>query len=271
MVSPESLVFNYDYSNPLDSLRLVPARIPSVGPTQIHVQFLAVPVNPLDFLVLHGRYPVRAKSQLILDSGETYFVPGSDGAARIVEAGISVGHLHPGDIVILRTHCRGTWRTHAILEAEDVLRVPSELDPKLSSLLRMGVMPAYFLLQDYHELLPGDWIIQNAATSTVSHFVSQFAQFYGVNIVSIIRDRTDAEERNRIERSLKCHGASLVLTESELANSDALDGKRIVLALDFVANDKLASAMSAVLTPGGSLITGGFLGPDLVPEVNLRQ
>ncbi|PVH90126.1 GroES-like protein [Periconia macrospinosa] len=271
MSKSESLVFTYGTTDVVESLRLVPTSFGELGPTQVFVQFLAVPINPLDLLVLHGQYPVKPQSHVSIGASGSYPVPGSDGVARVLQMGSAVPDLQIGDEVIVRTHCQGTWRTHAQLEASHVLKVPSGLDPRYSTLLRMGVLPAFFLLQDYHPLSPGDWIILNAATGTISHFVSQIAQLYGVNVVSVIRDRSDDGERERTERSLKSHGAGVVVTESQLTTAEALAGRRIVFGIDFVSDDKLTAAMAGVLAPGATLLTAGFLGPASAPEVNLRK
>ncbi|EAW12157.1 MDR family NADPH-dependent oxidoreductase [Aspergillus clavatus NRRL 1] len=271
----ESLVFSYEASEPVQEIRLVSSTTPTeCGPHEVVVEMLAAPINPLDFLVLHGKYPVKPQNSAPLDNGEYRPIPGSDGAARIIQTGSAVTQFHVGEPVILRTHCRGSWRTHAVLDENDVLRVPTTLDPRLASILRMGVAPAYFLLRDYAALEPGDWIIQNAATGTVSHFISQLAQLQGVNVISVIRNRASAEEVERTKRSLRTHGASVVLTTTELADSGAelLAGKRIALAIDFVSDDALARQMAGFLAPGATLATAGFLGvSSAVRDGTLRQ
>ncbi|KAB8076251.1 hypothetical protein BDV29DRAFT_200334 [Aspergillus leporis] len=241
----ESLVFSYNTPDPVRGVRLVS------DPT---------PTNY--FLVLHGKYPVKPRNTIAVAGGEDCPIPGSDGAARIVQTGSAVTQFQVGDIVVLRTHCQGSWRTHAVLDESDVLRVPSTLDPRLACILRMSVAPAYFLLRDYHSLEPGDWIIQNAATSAVSHFISQLALLQGIHVISLIRNRHSEEERERMKRSLRSHGASIVLTTDELATtgSEILRGKRISLALDFVSDDALARQVASFLVPGATLVTAGFLG-----------
>lgn len=164
----EALAFPFDSSNPIAGLHLVNQALPDCGPRQVVVQFLAVPINPLDFFVIEGKYPVKLQSVYKNEAGETLAIPGSDGAARIIQTGSDVNNLGVGDIVVLRTHCRGTWRTHAVFEEGDLILIPSTIDPRLGSLLRMGVAPAYFLLREYQGLESGDWIIQNAATGTIS-------------------------------------------------------------------------------------------------------
>lgn len=269
----EALAFPFGGSNPIAGLHVVSQALPDCGPRQVVVQFLAVPVNPLDFFVIRGKYPVKLQSVYKNEAGETLAIPGSDGAARIIQTGSDVANLGVGDVVVLRTHCRGTWRTHAVFDEDDLVRVPSTIDSRLASLLRMGVAPAYFLLREYQSLEPGDWIIQNAATGTISHFVCQLAPLLGVRVISVIRNRPSAEELERTKRSLRSHGASLVLTEDELNTSAALlEGKRIVLAIDSVSDDVLARRMAACLIPGATLLTVGFLGAATArPDPQLRQ
>ncbi|KAJ5479654.1 hypothetical protein N7530_005163 [Penicillium desertorum] len=267
----QSLVFTYGAPKPIDGMHLVTQAVPTCGPEQVVVEFLAAPVNPLDFLVIHGKYPIKPQSTIMGQDGEQRAVPGSDGAARIVQVGSAVSNLAVDDLVILRTHCKGTWRTHAVFGEDDLIRIPSTVKPHLASILRMGIAPAYFLLREYHGLEPGDWIIQNAATGTISHFVSQLAPLYGIRVISVIRNRSTADELERTKRSLRSHGASLVLTEDELRSTDALAGKRIVLAIDSVSDDSLARNMAASLTAGGTLVTAGFLGTAESQEGNLRQ
>lgn len=267
----ESLVFTYDAPKPIDGMHLVTQAVPTCGPEEVVVEFLAAPINPLDFLVIHGKYPIKPKSTIMGQDGEQWAIPGSDGAALIVQIGSAVTSLAVNDRVILRTHCKGTWRTHAVFGEDDLIRIPSTVKSHLASILRMGIAPAYFLLREYHSLEPGDWIIQNAGTGTISHFVSQLAPVYGIRVISVIRKRTTADELERTKRSLSSHGASLVLTEEELRSTDALMGKRIMLAIDSVSDDSLAQSMAASLIPGGTLVTAGFLGTAQSQETNLRQ
>ncbi|OGM49679.1 putative mitochondrial enoyl reductase [Aspergillus bombycis] len=239
----ESLVFAHGATEPLKEIRLHSIPTPTdCGPSQVIVELLAAPVNPLDFLVLHGKYPVKPQNNVTLANGEQRPIPGSDGAAA--------------------SSRQGSWRTHAVLDENDVLCVPSVVDPRLACILRMGVAPAYFLLRDYATIEPGDWIIQNAATGTVTHFVSQLAHLQGANVISVIRRRGTADELERTKRSLRSHGASIVLTVDELqaTGPELLAGKRINLAIDFVSDDALARLMASVLAPGATLVTAGFLG-----------
>lgn len=88
--------------------------------------------------------------------------------------------------------------------------------------------------------------------------VSQLGRLRGLQTISIIRDRCDTETLQSVRDRLLGKGASVVLTESEVEESDALKGKRIVLGLDSVfgrSGERLASqlAHNATFVNYGSL------------------
>ncbi|KOS37022.1 hypothetical protein ACN38_g12204 [Penicillium nordicum] len=173
----ESLLFTYGAPKPINGIQLITQPIPTYEPEEVGVEFLGNPVNPLDFPVIHGKYPTKPKSTITGQDGEQWVIPGSDAAGRIIQISSAVSNLAVDDLVILRAHYRGTWRTHAVFMEEDLILVPSTVKLHLASILRMGIASAYFLLREYHNLEPGDWIIQNAATGTISHFVYQLARY----------------------------------------------------------------------------------------------
>lgn len=291
----ETLAFQYGGDDGLSSLQLIQqeGRL-SCGKGQVAVEFLASPINPLDFMVIAAKYPVKPQSHVEGPHGQSLAIPGSDAAARVLEVGDGVSGLARGDLVVLKTHCRGTWRSHATLADSDLLRIDdAQMDPKLASILRMGIAPAYFMLREYRSLQPGDWILQNAATGTIAHFVAQLAGRRGLGVISVIRatspnadsgagpsagsststDSASAQsaEEPSIKQKLQAAGAHLVLTADELRTTSELKNKRIVLAIDAVADDALTSDMAKHLAPGATLLTAGFLGVRTDPQVNLRQ
>ena len=184
-------------------------------------------------------------------------IPGYDGVGEIVKCGHSSQDLKPGDRVILKRHGLGTWRTHAALSTSDVLRVPNDMDISAAAILRMSILNAYLLLHNNAQHThPGDWILVNAATSTVAHFLIQFANAKGLHVICVIRDRDDAAKTKQM---LQRHGAALVWEEKDMPEAEAIQSKKITLAFDAVfgeAGQKLISA----LTPGAKYVAFGFLG-----------
>lgn len=224
-----------------------------IGSNQVLIRIHAAPINPLDIYVLKGLYPVKPQHQY---KGEP--ILGFDGVGEVLECGEAVEGLSRGDIVVPKDYGLGTWRSHAVLDAGKVQKIPRPNDMTVGAILKLGVIPAYLLVEDMATLKPGDWIILNAATSVIAQFVVQFARRRGVHTISVIRDR-DVKEVQSVKDALTLLGADLVLTEAELAKETTLTTKRLVLALDsvFGASGQL---LLQHLSPGGTFVQLGLLG-----------
>ncbi|KAK1723474.1 uncharacterized protein BDZ83DRAFT_551967, partial [Colletotrichum acutatum] len=233
------------------------------------VSFLVSPINPQDLLVIAGRYPVKPS---YIHDGEP--VLGYDGVARVEVVGVEsssstapTSALRPGDLVIPRRHGLGTWRSQAILNSADVIRLSPTEDLIGASLLRMTFLPAYLLVEDVRALKPGDWIVQNIGSGTIARLVSQFARIKGVHTVSIVRDRSpDALES--LKSVLLKDGVDAVLTESDLqargadahpALADAAGRNRVALAIDGVFGEP-GERLASLLSHGGTYVNYGSLG-----------
>jgi mitochondrial enoyl-[acyl-carrier protein] reductase / trans-2-enoyl-CoA reductase len=218
--------------DPTSVLRMQSYPIPSgPGPEEVVVQMLAAPVNPQDFLITAGLYPIKP-----LHSINDEQVPGYDGVGCVLGVGSKVTEIRSGDLVIPRGQGFGTWRTHAVVSAAECAKVPHCSDIRFAAILKMTLLPAYFLVEDLVNIRPGDWIIQNAGTSTIAQMVSQFARLKGAHTLNIIRDSQDGTLDVEAAKMLQAKGADVVCTESdfEAKAAEILQGKRVKLALDCV-------------------------------------
>ncbi|KAL8687235.1 MAG: hypothetical protein Q9224_005211 [Gallowayella concinna] len=226
--------------------------VPEPGENQVLVEMLAAPINPLDVLVLQDKYPVKPQNHQ-----QDRPIPGYDGVGKVIACGDKVDGLHEGDRIIIKHHGLGTWRTHAILSAHDTLKIPNDMELGAAAILRMGIMMAYLMMETNSEAArPGDWIIMNGATSVIAHFLGQFAHARGLKVISIIRDREDAEATARL---LKRHSADIVLQSHEVESTKELQNKRIMLGFDAVFGPG-GSQLINCITPGGRYVSYGFLG-----------
>ncbi|KAK0660105.1 putative trans-2-enoyl-CoA reductase mitochondrial precursor [Cercophora samala] len=240
----------------------IPTLSPDSPPDSVLVRFLASPVNRVDLMVLNNQYPLKPKYTL---PPTNHPIPGFD-ACALVESSTSP-LFHPGDLALPRDLGLGTWRTHALLPAHSLLKLPPNLpalSPTDASLIRSGALIAHLLLNNPSTPLhPGDHIILSAGTSTVSQFLIQLAKNRNIKPILIIRDRADPAP---VKKELLSLGAAAVLTESELekeldSSSPAaglLPKQPIVLALDSVFG-KVGELLAASLAPGGKFVLVGLL------------
>ncbi|KAJ9483418.1 hypothetical protein VN97_g9991 [Penicillium thymicola] len=203
----ESLVFTYGAPKPIDGIQLITQPIPTYGPEE-------------------------PKSTITGQDGEQWAIPGSDGTARIIQTGSAVSNLAIDDLVILRAHYRGTRRTHAVLTEEDLILVSFTVKLHLASILRMGIRPCLFPVEGIPQPRARRLDHPERSHRNYQSFRLSTSPLYSIKVISVIHDRSAADELERIKRSLRSHDASLVLTEEELRTTNALIGKRIVLAID---------------------------------------
>jgi mitochondrial enoyl-[acyl-carrier protein] reductase / trans-2-enoyl-CoA reductase len=217
------------------------------------VRFLAAPINPLDILVLGDLYPIKPQHSVNGNS-----VIGYDGVGEVVFRGSAVTEVEVGDLVVPSKFGLGTWRTEAAVDVSWVQKIARPNDITVAAITRIGIAPAFFLVEDMCELKPGDWIIQNAATSVIAQMVVQFAKARGIHVISVIRDR-NAEEVATITEKLLHLGAEIVVLESDLENNARIKPIPVKLALDSVFG---ASGRKLIdtLVFGGTYVQLGLLG-----------
>lgn len=236
------------HGEPSKVVQLESLDLPHLGAECVLVKMLAAPINPSDLNMLQGTYAILP---------ELPAVGGNEGVAQVMEVGDQVKTLKVGDWVIPKDAGIGTWRTAAVLKAEDLVTLPKDI-PVLSA-ATLGVNPctAYRMLTDFEELKPGDTVIQNAANSGVGQAVIQIAAAKGIHTINVIRDRPDLQQL--LDRLTEM-GATHVITEETLRRPEMKElfksCPRPKLALNGVGG-KSATELLRHLQSGGSLVTYG--------------
>jgi mitochondrial enoyl-[acyl-carrier protein] reductase / trans-2-enoyl-CoA reductase len=211
------------------------------GRGEVRVAMLAAPVNPADLNIIEGQY------------GELPGLPaviGNEGAGRVAAVGEGVAGLSPGDLVaVLR---RGTWARNITLPADDLFKLPGELDPWQASMMGVNPPTALLMLRGFVNCQPGDWVVQNAANSAVGRAVIQIARARGLRTLNVVR-------RKELFDELAGLGADRVVTEETDLRKETkalCDGARPRLALNAVGGQSALNIANA-LAPGSTLVTFG--------------
>eukprot|EP01090_Pellita_catalonica_P020370 TRINITY_DN7257_c0_g1_i1.p1 TRINITY_DN7257_c0_g1~~TRINITY_DN7257_c0_g1_i1.p1 ORF type:complete len:389 (+),score=54.42 TRINITY_DN7257_c0_g1_i1:1033-2199(+) len=195
------------YGRPEDVLQLVQEPLPQVGDNDVMLEILMAPINPSDLNVVEGVYPVKPK--------KLPAVAGNEGVAQVIAVGSNVKNLTVDDWVIPAEPGFGTWRTHAVCNAEQVLKVPQDIKPEYAATIAVNPTTAVRLLEDFVELKEGDVIIQNGGSSAVGQAVMQLANLRGIKTISTIRAR-DVNKYDLLTERLKYYGSHLVVPEDDL-------------------------------------------------------
>ncbi len=236
------------FGNPLDVLRIVTADPGQPQADEVLVEVEAAPIHPSDLLLIRGEYGFKPNLPA---------VPGREGVGRVIAAGDEVTHVKPGDPVLLPIES-GTWRQQMRIPAAGLFALPKRCDPFQLALLAVNGLVARLLLSEIMELQPGDWIVQNAANSSVGQFVVILAHARGLHTANIVNFGGSG-----MERKLRQMGADAVVVDqgqdivADVASRIGSQGP--VLGLDAIGGDATAT-VAACLREAGTVVNYGALG-----------
>lgn len=183
-------------------------------------------------------------------------VAGNEFVGEVICVGENVKNLKEGQHVIPLATGLGTWTTHAVYNADQLLAVSEKVGLAEAATVTVNPCTAYRMLKDFVQLCPGDTVIQNGANSAVGQAVHQLCRAWGINSIGIVRDRPEIAE---LKKMLKCLGATEILTEAEIRTSDIFKAGKVKkprLAFNCVGG-KSATEVSRHLDHKGILVTYG--------------
>jgi NADPH:quinone reductase-like Zn-dependent oxidoreductase len=240
MTPAQRLVFR-STGRPADVLELEHFT-PSPGPAKVLVRLTASPINPADLNFIEGTYGIKPSLPA---------VPGLEGCG-VVESTESPD-FPPGTPVAF-LHQAAAWASHACVPASHLLRLPAGIDPLQAAMLKVNPATAWRLLHGFANLKPGDWVVQNAATSGVGRCVIQLARDAGLRTISLVR-------RPETATDLTSLGADHVMPDDEEGLAAALElmgGRHAALALNAVGGESALRLMN-LLRDGSPHVTYGAM------------
>lgn len=241
----------HDTGKPGEVLQLEDLSLEPLADGEVRLKILAAPLNPADLNFIEGTYGVKP---------ELPAVPGIEGCGEVVESRDASFRI--GDRAILLRRA-GTWATHVQLPADQLFRLPDEIDPVQAAMLKVNPATAWQLLTGFADLDTGSWIVQNAANSAVGRCVITLAKSLGIRTINLVR-------REELREELLALGADHVLVEGDTTVNEAkelLGKERPKLAFNCVGGESALRLMS-LLGVGGIHITYGAMArrPVTVPN-----
>jgi len=233
-----------DYGDPAKVLELrddVPE--PVAGAGQVVLDLEAAVVQAADARTVLGAEGFRKKLPR---------TPGYEGVGRVSEIGTGVTGLETGTRVFAPLGA-GTFRERVAVDAQGLITAP-EGDAVQVALLSLGPATALLMIQDFVQLAPEDWVIQNAANSAVGRILIQLAKDLKIRLVNTVKSSPVIGELKEI-------GAGAVLLDTDDLRERVLavtQGAPLKLALDAVggaATARLARCLAdeAVIVSYGAL------------------
>jgi len=227
---------------PHASISAVEFDAPALADDEALVELIASPINPSDVLTLTGEYGILPPLPAI---------GGNEGVGKIVKLGGKGPAI--GQTVMLPVGI-GTWATHMVCKTAQLIPVPNEADAKQLAMMTINPPTALLMLEEFVNLQPGDWVIQNAANSGVGSYLVQLAKIKGLKTINVVRRESAVE-------GVKALGGDVVLVDGpKLAKEVAkiTGDNQPKLAIDAIggaATDRLAASLAI----GGTLVNYGLM------------
>lgn len=199
------------------TLTITDKQIEKLKEKEIIVKLLAAPINPADINIIQGKYGILPKSLPASIGNEALF--------EVIQTN-ETSDFKQGDWVLPNKVAWGTWRSHAIETEDSFIKLPSKpnLTKESCSTLSINPITAYRMLNDFKQLKPNDTVIQNGANSAVGQAVVQFGNLMNINVVNIVRKRSDIQQQKKLNEHLERHlNAKYIFTEDELRKSAVSD------------------------------------------------
>jgi len=222
-----------------DGLQVVNAAMPTAGRGEVRVHVLASSLHYTDVLIRRHLYPQTARHR-------PPFVMGYDVVGEIDQVGAGVRDFTVGDRVADMTVI-GSNATYRTLRADDVTRVPPNVDAAEAATLILSWMTAYQLLHRAAHVQPGQRVLVHGAAGAVGQALLVLGRRAGVELWGTAR-----HEHAALVHEL---GGTPIDYQREDFTQVVAGGFDVVV--DGVGEDGYRRSFAA-LKPGGLLLAIGF-------------
>lgn len=157
-----------------------------------------------DINVVQGVYPAKPSKRQLPGLDAPVFVGGNEGFGIVEEVVGDGSGLRQGDWVVFGQPQMGTWTSHMVCAAEDVVKIDRDehadvaLSGVMASTLQVNPATALRMLHDFVQLDgTRDVLVQNAANSAVGQAVAQLAaRTLGVESINLVRGSSSSGSSN---------------------------------------------------------------------------
>ena len=202
----------------------------NLGKDELLLDVLLFPINPADLLLIEGKYAAKPKLPINI---------GSECVAVVSKVGSEINTVSEGDIVLPLT--RGNWATKKIVKVDEIIKLKDNTKLEQVSMLKVNPATAYLILNNYVNINKNDYVMQNAANSSVGNHIIQLCKYYGIKNINLVR-------RNEVIQDLYDKGATKVFNNDDLNQIyDFVRERNIKIYLDALGGkqvNKLVSAMN---------------------------
>jgi len=232
---------------------------PVAGPGEVVLELDFAALNPADRYLAEGMYPARPSFPHIL---------GRDGIGRITSVGPGVSGFGIGDeYALLRGEAGvnrlGTFAAKVAVPTESLVPVPPGWSHEQAASATLVYITAYQALTQFGPLPDKAVVLITGATGGVGVASTQLARAMGCKVVGLSRS---AEKADTLRKIGAAHTFDPTDTQWRKKASEALDGRKVDLAIDNIGGGLFSELLDTLGMNGRVSCVGRLVGP--VPKFN---
>lgn len=234
-------------------LEFVEIDVPRPGPGDVAVQVVAAGVNFIDIYHRQGVYPIPLP-----------FVPGREGAGRVITVGPEVADVQVGDRVAW-LQVPASYAEVVVGPAERMIPVPDAVSDEQAAALALQGLTAQSLATDAYRIEPGDTVLIHAGAGGVGLLLTQIAKLKGATVITTV----STPDKATLSRQA---GADEVLIGYDGFAGRARDltgGKGVSAVYDGVGQSTFDGSLDALHVRGTMVLFGGASGQ--VPAFDIQR
>lgn len=225
------------------------------GPGEILVQVAAAGVNYMDTYQRQGIGAYRV---------EPPFVPGLEGAGRVIAAGPGAGFAVADTVAW--ADVRGSYAEQVVIPAGRAIQVPAGVSAEVAAAVMLQGLTAHYLCVSTYPVRSGDVAVVHAAAGGLGLLLTQMIKRRGGTVIGTTSDAGGT--KGELARQA---GADYVTGYAEFREvvADVTDGAGAHVVFDGVGKDTFDDSLAALRRRGTMVLYGGASGQ--VPPVDPQR
>ena len=225
------------------------------GPGEILVQVAAAGVNYMDTYQRQGIGAYRV---------EPPFVPGLEGAGRVIAAGPGAGFAVADTVAW--ADVRGSYAEQVVIPAGRAIQVPAGVSAEVAAAVMLQGLTAHYLCVSTYPVRPGDVAVVHAAAGGLGLLLTQMIKRRGGTVIGTTSDAGGT--KGELARQA---GADYVTGYAEFREvvADVTDGAGAHVVFDGVGKDTFDDSLAVLRRRGTMVLYGGASGQ--VPPVDPQR
>ena len=227
--------------------------VPEPGSGEVAIQVGAAGVNFIDIYHRQGVYPLPLP-----------FVPGREGAGRVIAVGPDVAGLAVGERVAW-LQVPGSYAEVVAGPAEKLIPVPDSLSDEQAAALALQGLTAQSLATDAYRIDSGDTVLIHAGAGGVGLLLTQIAKLKGARVITTVSTAAKAQ----LSRAAGADEVLIGYDGFASAARDLTGGRGVAAVYDGVGMATFDGSLDALQVRGTMVLFGGASGQ--VPLFDIQR